>query len=127
MSEIEYDVVIVGAGPAGSCTALELAKHNFRVALLDKATFPRDKICGDFVAGKGMRSLKEISPAAYERVLAFSEKAANKSTHLYVGNLSHSCFTGPCAASPSKGSISIICYLKKLWPPKNWIFFLVMV
>lgn len=87
MSEIEYDVVIVGAGPAGSCTALELAKHDFRVALLDKSTFPRDKICGDFVAGKGIRSLKEISPAAYERVLAFSEKAANKSTHLYVGNL----------------------------------------
>lgn len=87
MSEFVYDVVIVGAGPAGTCAAMELAKHDFKVALLDKSTFPRDKICGDFVAGKGLRSLKGISPAAYERVLAFSEKAANKSTHLYVGNL----------------------------------------
>ncbi len=86
MSEFVYDVVIVGAGPAGSCAALELAKHNFSVALLDKSTFPRDKICGDFVAGKGIRSLKEISPLAYERVLTFSEKAVNKSTHLYLGH-----------------------------------------
>jgi len=81
-----YDVVIVGAGPAGTCAAMELAKHDFKVALLDKSTFPRDKICGDFVAAKGIRALQQISPSAYDRIISFSEKATNKSTRLYVGD-----------------------------------------
>jgi menaquinone-9 beta-reductase len=42
-----FDVVIVGAGPAGSCCAIKLAGSGLRVALVDKASFPRDKICGD--------------------------------------------------------------------------------
>ncbi len=42
-----FDVAIIGAGPAGSCCAISLANSGLRVALIDKATFPRDKICGD--------------------------------------------------------------------------------
>jgi geranylgeranyl reductase family protein len=44
-----FDVVIIGAGPAGSATAITLAKKGYEVALLDKRLFPRDKLCGDFV------------------------------------------------------------------------------
>src|SRR5712692_7572482 len=43
------DVVIVGAGPAGAVTAALLARAGVRVRLLDRATFPRDKLCGDTV------------------------------------------------------------------------------
>ena len=46
-SKIDADVVIVGAGPGGASTAYHLATLGCDVALLDKATFPRDKICGD--------------------------------------------------------------------------------
>lgn len=81
-----YDVVIVGAGPGGSATALKLAESGLRVALLDKASFPRDKVCGDFIAGHGIRVLKEISPSAYNRLLEFPSKAKNKSTLLFIGN-----------------------------------------
>ena len=42
-----WDVAIIGAGPAGSIAAKYLASHGHRVALLDKAHFPREKICGD--------------------------------------------------------------------------------
>lgn len=45
----EVDVAIVGAGPAGSSTAITLAQRGYRVALLDRAVFPRDKLCGDFL------------------------------------------------------------------------------
>jgi flavin-dependent dehydrogenase len=41
------DVLIAGAGPAGSMAALVLARAGVRVRLLDRATFPRDKLCGD--------------------------------------------------------------------------------
>lgn len=42
-----FDVAIVGAGPAGASTAICLSESNLRVALIDKAEFPRDKVCGD--------------------------------------------------------------------------------
>lgn len=45
--DMHADVVIVGAGPAGSATAYYLARAGVDVALLEKAEFPRDKICGD--------------------------------------------------------------------------------
>src|SRR5689334_19366554 len=41
------DVVIAGAGPAGSIAALVLARAGVRVRLLDRARFPREKLCGD--------------------------------------------------------------------------------
>lgn len=46
-SSIEADVVIVGAGPGGASAAYHLATLGVDVAVLDKAAFPRDKICGD--------------------------------------------------------------------------------
>lgn len=51
---LTHDVVIVGAGPAGSTAAHRLARAGIDVALLDRATFPRDKSCGD---GVGLRAL----------------------------------------------------------------------
>jgi flavin-dependent dehydrogenase len=44
-----HDVVIVGAAPAGSLAALVLARKGYRVALLDRATFPRVKVCGNCI------------------------------------------------------------------------------
>ena len=44
-----YDVVIVGAGPRGTVCANYTVQGGGKVALLDKATFPRDKYCGDAV------------------------------------------------------------------------------
>ena len=50
--DLDVDVAIVGAGPAGSAAALAVlaARPGARVALLDRAAFPRDKTCGDGVA-----------------------------------------------------------------------------
>ena len=44
---ITADVVVVGGGPAGAAAAIELARDGRDVAVVDKATFPRDKTCGD--------------------------------------------------------------------------------
>jgi len=51
------DVVVVGAGPAGSTTAHHLAAAGLDVALLEKAAFPREKVCGD---GLTPRAVKEL-------------------------------------------------------------------
>lgn len=55
-----FDVVVVGAGPAGSVTALVLARGGARVALVDKAEFPRDKACGDIVGPRGLQVLEDL-------------------------------------------------------------------
>jgi geranylgeranyl reductase family protein len=47
-----YDVIIVGAGPAGSTSACFLAREGLSVLLLDRARFPRDKPCGGGVTGR---------------------------------------------------------------------------
>jgi geranylgeranyl reductase family protein len=47
--KLDCDVVVAGAGPAGSATATYLARAGISVVLVDRQTFPRDKICGDFV------------------------------------------------------------------------------
>jgi flavin-dependent dehydrogenase len=52
--------VVVGAGPAGSVAALVLARGGARVALADKASFPRDKACGDLVGPRGVQVLADL-------------------------------------------------------------------
>lgn len=53
-------VCIVGGGPGGCAAALQLAKHGVPVVLLEKALFPRDKVCGDALSGKVMRALERL-------------------------------------------------------------------
>jgi flavin-dependent dehydrogenase len=47
---LEVDAAIVGAGPAGSTLAALLAQRGVSVALIDRDTFPRDKLCGEFLS-----------------------------------------------------------------------------
>ena len=60
MGEGRFDVLVVGAGPAGSIAALVLARGGARVAVVDKARFPRDKACGDLVGPRGVQLLDEL-------------------------------------------------------------------
>ena len=51
------DVIVVGAGPAGSTAATYLARSGVDVLLLEKATFPRDKVCGDGLTPRGVKQV----------------------------------------------------------------------
>ncbi len=55
-----WDVIVVGAGPAGSLAARQLALRGKRVLLVDKATFPRDKVCGGCLNAAGADVLRRV-------------------------------------------------------------------
>ena len=57
------DVVIAGAGPAGSLAALVLARAGAKVQLLDRATFPRAKLCGDTINPGAVAVLRRLGLA----------------------------------------------------------------
>ena len=70
---IETDVLVVGAGPGGSAAAYNLARHGLDVTLIDKASFPREKVCGDGLTPRGVAAILRmgIDPdqPGFERVL----------------------------------------------------------
>lgn len=100
----DYDAIIIGAGPAGSTCALYAARHNLKILLVDKKTFPRDKICGDAISGKSMDILRELEldgemervPAVRVNGVVFS---APNGVQTYVS------FTPPAARRQSYGYV----------------------
>jgi len=76
----DVDVVIVGAGPAGCTAAVYARRLGLKVALLEARSVPKDKICGDAVAGKCIPILRELglleavvaAPHGYSQGVVFS-------------------------------------------------------
>ncbi|MCC6434661.1 MAG: geranylgeranyl reductase family protein [Acidimicrobiales bacterium] len=56
----QVDLVVVGAGPAGAAAAIVAARAGLDVALVDKASFPRDKCCGDGLTAAALRELEQL-------------------------------------------------------------------
>ena len=56
----QHDVIVIGAGPAGCASALFLHQQGLRVRVLDRAAFPRDKVCGEFVSPAADDILEEL-------------------------------------------------------------------
>ncbi|HEU5149848.1 MAG TPA: geranylgeranyl reductase family protein [Iamia sp.] len=59
-ADLDVDVLVVGGGPAGAAAAVELARAGREVAVVDKATFPRDKICGDGLTSAALHHLEHL-------------------------------------------------------------------
>ena len=84
----QFDVIICGAGPAGSTCALGLFDAGLNVALLDKQSFPREKICGDAYGGYAHKILNTISPAFAKKILEINKGVIAKRV-LFVSPKGH--------------------------------------
>ena len=68
-----YDAVVIGGGPAGSTTALMLARAGWAVALIEKNQFPRRKVCGEFISASTLPLLADFGLLEDVRRLAGPE------------------------------------------------------
>ncbi len=76
---IDTKAIIIGAGPAGAGTSIYLTKKGIDHVIIDKATFPRDKVCGDACSGKTAFVLRKANPE-WTKELYLNEEH-NKPTH----------------------------------------------
>ncbi len=56
----ETDVLVVGAGPGGSAAAYHLARHGIDVTVVERASFPREKVCGDGITPRGVAAILKM-------------------------------------------------------------------
>src|SRR5437764_12504862 len=56
----DAEVIVVGAGPAGSTAATYLARAGLDVLLVEKSIFPREKVCGDGITPRGVKQLIDL-------------------------------------------------------------------
>jgi geranylgeranyl reductase family protein len=71
-----HDVVIVGAGPAGSTLGFLLAKDGLNVLVIEKSNFPRQKLCGGLITQKTRLLIKDIYEAEFESLFPVENKAS---------------------------------------------------
>lgn len=89
MADKIFDVIIVGAGPAGSACAIELAKSGLHIALLDKATFPRDKTCGDALSVDVINQLRKLSDTLAEQFDTLENKIPSYGVKIFSPDHNH--------------------------------------
>ena len=70
------DALIIGGGPAGGTAALLLARAGWSVAVLEKSTFPRQKVCGEFLSATNLPLLRHLGIAEPFLALAGPEGAS---------------------------------------------------
>jgi menaquinone-9 beta-reductase len=90
-----YDVIIIGGGPAGSTAAIRLAEHGIKVLVLEEKRMPREKLCGEFITPECFPTLRRLG--VMDRMLAAGAQkitrlslvvASGKSVHTPISEMS---------------------------------------
>ncbi len=81
-----YDVLIIGGGPAGSTCAMGFIDSGYKVAVIEKSNFPREKVCGDGMGGYIPKALNRISPKFGQAFKDFEAKFSVSNIRIWSFN-----------------------------------------
>jgi geranylgeranyl reductase family protein len=85
----EFDVLIIGAGPAGAACGIALGNSGLSVAILDKAVFPRDKICGDALSVDVVNQLSMLQGDLTSQFQELNSKVSSYGVRIFAPNHQH--------------------------------------
>lgn len=91
-AQTRWDVLVVGAGPAGAFAARELSRHRLKVLLVDRARFPRSKVCGSCLSGRALSILHKAGLGSLCAQLggiplvSMDWYSRGRSAHLHLGS-----------------------------------------
>ena len=86
MEKRTFDVLIVGSGPAGAACAMALGRSGLSIAILDKAVFPRDKICGDALSVDVVNQLSLLPGDLSSRFDGLDSKVSSYGVRIFAPN-----------------------------------------
>jgi flavin-dependent dehydrogenase len=95
MSE-RFDLVVIGGGPAGSAAAITAARKGHRVALLERGSFPRHKVCGEFVSAESLTMLNNLLDSSH---VLEAQHPRISSARIFIDGKVRSLRINPSAAS----------------------------
>src|SRR5947209_18854049 len=77
-----FDLIVVGAGPAGSAPAITAARGGARVLLLERGRLPRHKVCGEFVSAESLELLATLLASPHDSLLRDAVRIASSRVFL---------------------------------------------
>lgn len=83
MEHEEYDIIIVGAGPAGCTCAYQLAGTGLKIGILEKDIFPRDKICGDALSADVINQFSRMNPELAQQFQKLVSKTTARGVRVF--------------------------------------------
>lgn len=103
-----FDLAIVGGGPAGCSAAIMAARCGARVLLMERTSFPRHKVCGEFVSGESLELLEQLLGDGFQKLL-FDAPRISDSRIFLDGSVLHA------SVKPSAASIARFDLDSALW------------
>jgi flavin-dependent dehydrogenase len=77
---------VLGAGPGGATAAIHLAKAGISCLVVDRAVFPRDKICGDGIGNGVIQELVQLNPTLLTRLTTSADQLSTWGVHFGAPN-----------------------------------------
>jgi flavin-dependent dehydrogenase len=97
LSRIRYDLIVIGGGPAGCAAAITAARTGGSVLLLERARFPRHKVCGEFVSAESLGLLQTLLASAHRSLIDKAPRIARSRIFVDAAEL-HAEITPPAAS-----------------------------
>jgi len=86
MEALNFDIIVVGAGPAGCSFIYSLRNEGLNIALIEKSVFPRDKICGDALSADVINQFYRIDSELAARFEEFADKLPSQGVRFFAPN-----------------------------------------